>query len=58
MNIEDLMNVEVTSVSRHEQSLSRTAIWNTRILPAASIRRSCRAVLTPSWLGIFEPERL
>ena len=25
MNIEDLMNVEVTSVSRHEQSLSQTA---------------------------------
>ncbi|HEY1470322.1 MAG TPA: TonB-dependent receptor [Candidatus Acidoferrum sp.] len=25
MNIEDLMNVEVTSVSRHEQSLSKTA---------------------------------
>jgi hypothetical protein len=25
MNIEELMNVEVTSVSRHEQSLSKTA---------------------------------
>jgi hypothetical protein len=27
MNIEELMNVEVTAVSRHEQSLSKLFIW-------------------------------